>query len=84
MVIKGRPHFTVVRASLASIGLETCRYVWWGCQRAMPGVASFYIPLPFTNKKGENGIVVPFCLAAPAMERFVKELDGMSTDQPVN
>jgi hypothetical protein len=50
----------------------------------MPGVASFYIPLPFTNKKGENGIVVPFCLAAPAMERFVKELDGMSTDQPVN
>jgi len=50
---------------------------------AMPGVASFYIPLPFTNKKGENGIVVPFCLTAPAMERFVKELDGMSTDQPV-
>ncbi|KAL9356545.1 hypothetical protein Peur_049798 [Populus x canadensis] len=33
MVIKGRPHFTVARASLASIGLETCRYIWWGCQR---------------------------------------------------
>ncbi|KAI5554880.1 hypothetical protein BDE02_19G044000 [Populus trichocarpa] len=96
MVIKGRPHFTVVRAYLVSdlrrAGFEEVDFGWGnaiyggaakGGVGAIPGVASFYIP--FTNKKGENGVVVPFCLPAPAMERFVKELDGMlKDDQPVS
>ncbi|KAJ1702813.1 hypothetical protein LUZ63_002592 [Rhynchospora breviuscula] len=40
-----------------------------------PGVASFYIP--FTNIKGEDGIVVPVCLPGPAMEKFVAELNTL-------
>ena len=42
---------------------------------AIPGVASFYIP--FRNGKREDGIVVPFCLPAVAMEIFVKELNEL-------
>ncbi|GFY83976.1 hypothetical protein Acr_03g0007500 [Actinidia rufa] len=47
-------------------------------------VASFYIP--FTNKEGESGIVVPICLPAPAMDRFMTQLDNMlkSSDQPIH
>ena len=48
---------------------------------AIPGVASFYIP--FKNGLGEDGIVIPICLPASAMERFVKELDGLLKDQPI-
>ena len=49
---------------------------------AIPGVASFYIP--FRDNNGEDGIVVPVCLPAPAMERFVKELDGMLKEKPID
>ncbi|XP_038982253.1 benzyl alcohol O-benzoyltransferase-like [Phoenix dactylifera] len=42
---------------------------------AIPGVASFYIP--FKNAKGEHGIVVPVCLPASAMKRFVAEIDAL-------
>ncbi|KAJ4839756.1 hypothetical protein Tsubulata_044926, partial [Turnera subulata] len=93
MVIRGRPHFTVVRAYLVSdlrrAGFEEVDFGWGnalyggaakGGVGAIPGVASFYIP--FTNNKGENGIVVPFCLPAPAMEIFEKELDKLLKDPP--
>ncbi|KAK4490430.1 hypothetical protein RD792_001107 [Penstemon davidsonii] len=88
MVIRGRPHFTVVRSYLVSdvirAGFGDVDFGWGtaayggpakGGVGAIPGVASFYIPL--TNNKGENGIVVPICLPATAMEVFVKELDMM-------
>uniref|UniRef100_Q6E593 Benzyl alcohol O-benzoyltransferase n=1 Tax=Petunia hybrida TaxID=4102 RepID=BEBT1_PETHY len=88
MVIKGRPHFTVVRTYLVSdvtrAGFGEVDFGWGkavyggpakGGVGAIPGVASFYIP--FRNKKGENGIVVPICLPGFAMEKFVKELDSM-------
>ncbi|KAF2306768.1 hypothetical protein GH714_021242 [Hevea brasiliensis] len=95
MVIKGRPHFTVVRSYLVSdvtrAGFGEVDFGWGkaayggpakGGVGAIPGVASFYIP--FRNKKGENGIVLPICLPAQAMERFVKELKVMLEEQPIN
>ncbi|XP_009619718.1 benzyl alcohol O-benzoyltransferase [Nicotiana tomentosiformis] len=95
MVLKGRPHFTVVRTFLVSDvtrgGFGEVDFGWGkavyggpakGGVGAIPGVASFYIP--FKNKKGENGIVVPICLPGFAMETFVKELDGMlKVDAPL-
>ncbi|TKV93028.1 hypothetical protein SEVIR_9G199900v4 [Setaria viridis] len=85
MVLRGRPHFTVVRAYLASdvtkAGFGDLDFGWGkpvyggpakGGVGAIPGVASFLIP--FKNAKGEDGIVVPMCLPGPAMETFVREL----------
>nr|QLI57449.1 BAHD acyltransferase [Celastrus angulatus] len=92
MVVKGRPHFTVVRSYLVSdvtrAGFGEMDLGWGmpayggpakGGVGAIPGVASFYIPLK--NNKGEEGILVPLCLPAPAMERFEKQLGGMLKDQ---
>ena len=88
MVIKGRPHFTVVRMYLVSdvthAGLREVDFGWGkavyggpatGGVGVTPGVASFYIP--FKNAKGEEGLVIPLCLPTQAMERFVKELDNL-------
>lgn len=92
MVTKGRPHFTVVRSYLVSdvtrAGFREVDFGWGeavyggpakGGVGAIPGVASFYIP--FTNVKGETGIVVPICLPTPAMERFVDELNCMLSEK---
>ncbi|CAI9102343.1 OLC1v1000599C1 [Oldenlandia corymbosa var. corymbosa] len=88
MVLKGRPHFTVVRTYLVSdvtrAGFEEVDFGWGkpayggpakGGVGAIPGVASFYIPM--RNKTGEKGVVVPVCLPGFAMDRFVKELEMM-------
>lgn len=85
MALRGRPHFTVVRAYLASdvtkAGFGDLDFGWGrpvyggpakGGVGAIPGVASFLIP--FRNAKGEDGIVVPMCLPGPAMDTFVREL----------
>ncbi|MBA0699678.1 hypothetical protein Goari_001290 [Gossypium aridum] len=94
MVIKGRPHFTVIRSYLVSdvthAGFDDADFGWGkavyggpakGGVGAIPGVASFLIP--FKNKKGEAGIVLPITLPARAMEIFVKELDGMLKGKPI-
>ncbi|XP_057545441.1 benzyl alcohol O-benzoyltransferase-like [Amaranthus tricolor] len=93
MVLKGRPHFTVVRTFVVSdvtrAGFADLDFGWGrpayggpakGGVGAIPGVASFYIP--FKNGKGEKGIVVPLCLPGNAMEIFVKELNGLLSDTP--
>ncbi|KAL2925136.1 Benzyl alcohol O-benzoyltransferase [Bienertia sinuspersici] len=93
MVLKGRPHFTVVRTFLVSdvtrAGFADLDFGWGpsvyggpakGGVGAIPGVASFYIP--FHNTKGEKGIMVPMCLPGNAMEIFVKELNGLLCDNP--
>ncbi|XVF42789.1 hypothetical protein PTKIN_Ptkin01aG0393200 [Pterospermum kingtungense] len=89
MVIKGRPHYAVVRSYLVSDATRAgLRYVDYGWGKAVYGapakgnVASFQIP--FKNKKGEDGIIVTLALPAQAMAIFVKELDGMLKEKPID
>ncbi|KAF3795915.1 Benzyl alcohol O-benzoyltransferase [Nymphaea thermarum] len=95
MVLKGRPHFTVVRAFVVSdirkagfseLDLGWGMPVYGGAAKggvgAIPGVASFF--MRFKNKQGEEGAVIPVCLPSPAMGIFEKEvkkmLDGSSSN----
>lgn len=84
MVIRGRPHFTVVRSYLVSdvtrAGFGEVDFGWGkaayggpakGGVGAIPGVASFYIPM-------RDGIVVPVCLPGFAMDRFASEVERLS------
>ncbi|XP_027067990.1 benzyl alcohol O-benzoyltransferase-like [Coffea arabica] len=82
MVIKGRPHFTLVRTYLVSDGtrsrLTDVDFGWGKPVYGGPAkgtVASFHIP--FKNKKGEEGRVVPIFLPGLAMDRFVSELKNL-------
>ncbi|XP_074583048.1 benzyl alcohol O-benzoyltransferase-like [Curcuma longa] len=83
MVLRGRPHFTVVRSYLVSdvtrAGFEDVDFGWGkaayggpakGGVGAIPGVASFYIPF-------RNGIVVPVCLPGPAMDKLVQAMNSL-------
>ncbi|CAN1246287.1 Benzyl alcohol O-benzoyltransferase [Linum grandiflorum] len=94
MVTSGRRHFTVVRSYVVSdvtrAGFDVVDFGWGKAVYAgpakggigdLPEAASFYIP--FTNKEGEKGIVVPICLPSEAMEIFVKELEKMLKEAPV-
>ncbi|XP_027069817.1 benzyl alcohol O-benzoyltransferase-like [Coffea arabica] len=81
MVIKGRPRVTLVRTYLASdvtrAGLNEADFGWGKPVYGGPAegtVASFHIP--FKNKKGETGRVVPIFLPGLAMDRFVNELEN--------
>jgi hypothetical protein len=98
LVIRGRPHFTMVRSYAVSdvtrAGFREVDFGWgkatyggpaksFGAGTMSRGASiSFYVP--FKNSKGEDGIVVPISLPTPAMERFIKELDCLLTDKPVN
>jgi hypothetical protein len=91
LVIRSRPHFTVVRSYLVS-DLKRARIgnmdFGWGKAtyggaaksgaRAIPGAASFYVPF----NKGEDQIVVSISLPSSAMERFFMELDCFLTNKP--
>ncbi|KAL0288327.1 UNVERIFIED_CONTAM: Benzyl alcohol O-benzoyltransferase [Sesamum radiatum] len=86
MVIKGRPHFTVVRTYAVSdvthVGSDNLDYGWGTPAYGGPtkssvclGLLTFHIP--FKNNKGERGKLVPVCLPVNAMKVFVKELETM-------
>ncbi|XP_037492563.1 benzyl alcohol O-benzoyltransferase isoform X2 [Jatropha curcas] len=90
LVIKGRPHFTaegtyvvsdVRHARFKEVDFGWGNAIYGGPAKAIPIAASFYVP--FESKKGENGIVIPICLPAQAMERFVKELKNLLDDNTV-
>ena len=83
MVVKGRPHFTLARtffvSDLTRAGFGNVDFGWgrpaYGGPARGGAVNSFFIP--FNNRKGDKGIVVPVWLPASAMETFALELDGM-------
>lgn len=81
MVMKNRPHFTLHNSFLVSnvtrTGFEDVNLGWGKAVYTglLPAMASFYVP--FKNKQGENGILVPICLPSFVMKRFVREVDSM-------
>ncbi|XP_043708157.1 benzyl alcohol O-benzoyltransferase-like [Telopea speciosissima] len=95
MVMKGRPHFTLVRTYVASdltrAGFRDVDFGWGkaiyggaakGGVGTNPGLLSFYVP--FRNHKGQDGIVVPVNLPGPAMERFMREIEIMLKEPPLD
>lgn len=91
LVLRGRPHYTTARTSrvsdLTRLGFEEVDFGWGeaaycgpavGGGRIAPRGGSYYIR--FRNGKGEDGILVPVSLPAPAMERFVMEIERMTTE----
>ena len=90
MVIKGRPHYTeagsFIISDLRRIGFEEVDFGWGkaifgglttGGLGTTPAMISFCIP--FMNKNGEKGIMVPLCLPTQAMERFMAEFHALSS-----
>ncbi|XVF42798.1 hypothetical protein PTKIN_Ptkin01aG0394000 [Pterospermum kingtungense] len=81
LVIRGRPNVNTVRSFIVS-DLTRARFkevdFGWG-KAEFGGPASCWelisYCIPSKNNEGEEGVVVPVCLPAPVMERFVKELD---------
>ncbi|KAL4325822.1 hypothetical protein GQ457_11G014550 [Hibiscus cannabinus] len=91
MVIRGKqllfPNVigSFIISDLTKFGLEDVDFGWGkavfaGTARAV-GVISFFVQAK--NKKGEAGTSVAICLPAPAMERFVQELDNMFKQQEI-
>ncbi|KAM7475061.1 hypothetical protein LguiB_022304 [Lonicera macranthoides] len=97
MVTRGRPPVHITGSWLVSdntrAGYRDVDFGWgkavygglaMGQVGDVPGFINFY--MEFRNNKGENAVVVPICLPAAAMERFVKVLGSMllGNDQLVN
>ncbi|XP_031104663.1 benzyl alcohol O-benzoyltransferase-like [Ipomoea triloba] len=85
MVLKGRPPFHVagsfIMSDLTRYKVLDVDYGWGkavyngpphGGATDVPGVATFHVP--HKNNKGENGTLIPMCLPAFAMDKFVNEL----------
>ncbi|XP_022747882.1 benzyl alcohol O-benzoyltransferase-like [Durio zibethinus] len=83
LVIRGRPNINVVgsyivsdltRAKIKELDFGWGKAAFSGPATSLP-IISFCIQSK--NKEGEDGIVVPVCLPAPAMKSFVKEMDSI-------
>lgn len=84
-VINGRPCLSTAGcwfavSNLTRIGFDELDYGWGlpeyaGIAGQLSEICTFY--MPYKNKKREKGILCPICLPAPAMERFVMELNSM-------
>ncbi|XP_038902629.1 benzyl alcohol O-benzoyltransferase-like [Benincasa hispida] len=95
MAIRERVHWTAIGSFLVSdlrkIGLGEVDFGWgkaiyggpaMGGVGIVPDFISFFIP--FKNREGEEGILVPMCLPTHAMERFVRKLDAIfKVKQPI-
>ncbi|XP_022743607.1 benzyl alcohol O-benzoyltransferase-like [Durio zibethinus] len=87
LVLRGRPNVNLVGSFLVS-DLTRAKFLQvdfgWG-EAAFFGPATSWelisFHMPSKNEKGEDGIVVPVSLPAPAMKSFVKELDGLLKDE---
>jgi len=85
LVINGRPPLSATGlcfavSNITRIGFDVLDFGWGlpifaGSAGEVPGIGTFYAP--YKNKKGEMGILFPVSLPAPAMERFVTELNSM-------
>ncbi|KAM7507329.1 hypothetical protein LguiA_017782 [Lonicera macranthoides] len=88
MVTRGRPPLQAAGSWLVSdftrVGLRDVDFGWGkavyggmatGRVGDIPGLFNLFVP--FRDNKGENVVVVPLCLPAAAMERFVKVLGSM-------
>ncbi|ERM94790.1 hypothetical protein AMTR_s00011p00264700 [Amborella trichopoda] len=90
MVMRGRPHYTVVntylvsdlrRAGLREVDFGWGKAVYGGLAKAgvgaIPGILSCF--MAFKNMQGVEGTVIPICLPEAAMPRFTRELKRMVT-----
>ncbi|CAM0952940.1 unnamed protein product [Alopecurus aequalis] len=88
MARRGRPNFAVVNAYVVSdvtrVGFRDVDFGWGkpvfagpakGGVGVFPGVSSFIIAVK--NAMGEDGIAVPLCLPAPAMDKFMDEMSKL-------
>lgn len=80
LVLRGRPHYQVAGTYLVSdgtrSGVDEVDYGWGKPAYGGPAwgrVASIH--LPFTNSRGQEGIVVPHYLPRSTMDRFAMEVD---------
>ncbi|XP_065871621.1 benzyl alcohol O-benzoyltransferase-like [Euphorbia lathyris] len=81
-----------IKVNMISYNVSDWRYtgfekVDFGWGEAVYGGPDYCGPIvgchmPYKNKNGENGIMLPLCLPTQVMERFEKELNNMLKDQP--
>nr|XP_043630904.1 benzyl alcohol O-benzoyltransferase-like [Erigeron canadensis] len=93
LVIKGRPNVTIFQNNIFFVNdltlarFDVVDFGWGKPKYGGPGTtgpldSGFYFP--YTNAKGEYGIVVPIYLPSVAMENFVKEMNKMLADRDNN
>ncbi|KAF2555769.1 hypothetical protein F2Q68_00018380 [Brassica cretica] len=88
MATRGRPMFVAagnyIVSDLRHFDLGKVDFGPWGkpvyggpAKTAIGSFIAVSVYMPFKNKKGETGTVVPISLPALAMEKFVEELNGV-------